>query len=157
MVSLRSRRSCLRHLTSWACGSSNDGTADDRITFVATPYDANDILKQLKYTNLEPNIIDTITVSVFDGSGGLCIDEEDHTTPSVRLAEGEEVCLTSRLSFNITVDTFSFQKVSERSDRALTKTSILAINPAKWLQTATSTTKLTHPICSARSPPLLPH
>jgi len=31
-------------------------------------------------------------------------------------------------------------KVSERSERALMKTSILANNPAKWLQTATSTT-----------------
>jgi len=30
--------------------------------------------------------------------------------------------------------------VSERIERALTKTSILAMNPAKWLQTAKSTT-----------------
>jgi len=34
-------------------------------------------------------------------------------------------------------------KVSERSERALRKTSILAMDLAKWLQTATSTTKLT--------------
>jgi len=33
--------------------------------------------------------------------------------------------------------------VSERSERALMKTKILAINPAKWLQKATFTTKLT--------------
>ena len=32
--------------------------------------------------------------------------------------------------------------VSERSERALVKTSILAMNPAKWLQTATPTTTL---------------
>jgi len=39
-------------------------------------------------------------------------------------------------------------QVSERSERALMKKRILAMNPAKWQQTATSTTKLTlfHPI-----------
>jgi len=41
-------------------------------------------------------------------------------------------------------------KVSERSERALMKTSILAMNPAKWLQTGTSTTKLTHSIILTR-------
>ena len=38
------------------------------------------------------------------------------------------------------------KQVSERSERALRKTRILAMNLAKWLQTATSTTKLTHSI-----------
>jgi len=37
-------------------------------------------------------------------------------------------------------------EVKERSERALRKTRILAMNHAKWLQTATSTTKLTHSI-----------
>jgi len=37
-------------------------------------------------------------------------------------------------------------KVSERSERVLRKTSILTMNSAKWLQTATSATELTHPI-----------
>jgi len=44
-----------------------------------------------------------------------------------------------------------FDKVSERSERAFWKTSILAMKCAKWLQTATSTTKLTHPIRVAPS------
>jgi len=43
------------------------------------------------------------------------------------------------------------KQVSERSERALMKTSILAVKCAKWLHTATSTTKLTHPIRLARS------
>jgi len=42
-------------------------------------------------------------------------------------------------------------QVSERSERALMKSSILAINPAKWLQPPTSTTKLTHSIRLVRS------
>ena len=41
------------------------------------------------------------------------------------------------------------QQVSERSERALVKTR--AMNPAKWPQTATSTTKLTHSILLTRS------
>ena len=41
------------------------------------------------------------------------------------------------------------EQVSERSERAFWKTR--AMNPAKWLQTATSTTKLTHPIRLSRS------
>jgi len=41
-------------------------------------------------------------------------------------------------------------KVIERSERALRKTSILAMNLAKWLQSATSTTKLTLPFRLAR-------
>ena len=41
--------------------------------------------------------------------------------------------------------------VSERSERAFWKTSILAMKCAKLLQTASSTTKLTNPICLARS------
>jgi len=46
-------------------------------------------------------------------------------------------------------------QVSEPSERDLRKTRILAMDLAKWLQTATSTTKLTHSIRirSARSPP----
>ena len=42
--------------------------------------------------------------------------------------------------------------MSERSERALTKTRILAMNPTKWLQTATPTTELTlfHSIRLAR-------
>jgi len=45
-------------------------------------------------------------------------------------------------------------QVSERSERALRKTRILAMNPAKLLKTATSTSKLTlfHSIRLARSP-----
>ena len=43
--------------------------------------------------------------------------------------------------------------MSERSERALRKTRILAMDPPKLLQTATSTTKLTHSIRLARSPP----
>ena len=43
------------------------------------------------------------------------------------------------------------REVSERSERALRKTSIFAMNPAKWLQTATSTTELTHSIRLART------
>ena len=42
-------------------------------------------------------------------------------------------------------------KVSERSERVLRKTSILAMNPAKWLQTATYTTELTYSTIFARS------
>ena len=44
----------------------------------------------------------------------------------------------------------SNNRVSERSERALMKKSILAMDLAKWLQTAASTTKLTHPILLAR-------
>jgi len=44
----------------------------------------------------------------------------------------------------ISIKEFEFGKVSERSERALRKTSILAMNPAKCLKTSTSTTKLTH-------------
>jgi len=41
-------------------------------------------------------------------------------------------------------------KVSERSERSLRKTRILAMDLAKWLQKATSTTKLTNSIRLAR-------
>jgi len=39
---------------------------------------------------------------------------------------------------------------AKRSERALVKTRILAMNPAKCLQTASSTTKLTHSIILTR-------
>jgi len=42
-------------------------------------------------------------------------------------------------------------QVSERSERALRKTRILAMNPAKWLQTAISITELTYSTIVARS------
>ena len=50
-------------------------------------------------------------------------------------------------------DLTNVPKVSERSERAFWKTSILAMKCAKWLQTASSTTRLTlfHPIRLARS------
>jgi len=41
-------------------------------------------------------------------------------------------------------------EVSERSKRALRKTRILAMNPAKWLQVANPLLKLTHPILWTR-------
>jgi len=48
-------------------------------------------------------------------------------------------------------DAAKLAKVSERSERALMKTRILATNPSKRLQTATSTTKLTQSIILTRS------
>ena len=44
----------------------------------------------------------------------------------------------------------SVPSVSERSERALMKTRILAMKCAKWLQTATATTELTHSMLLTR-------
>ena len=51
--------------------------------------------------------------------------------------------------FDFDVDVIPLE-VSERSERALRKTSILAMDLAKWLQTATFTTKLTNSILLTR-------
>ena len=48
--------------------------------------------------------------------------------------------------------TLKLEEVSERSERALRKTRILAMDLAKWLQTATSTTKLTPSSLGAGGP-----
>ena len=54
---------------------------------------------------------------------------------NIRLGKRRSISVSSKNS-----------KVSEGSERALMKTSILAMELAKWLQPPTSTTKLTHSI-----------
>jgi len=95
---------CLSHLLDWDCGSLSDGDDDEKMIFVASPYDVNRILADLEYKCLEEDIIDTVTVEVYDGSTGLCLRESEHNTASVRT----DGCLITSKSFNVTVATFSF-------------------------------------------------
>jgi hypothetical protein len=59
-----------------------DGVKDGHMTFLAVPSDIRLILRNLQYTASRPSITnssqDFITVQIFDGSGGDCLNETDH-------------------------------------------------------------------------------
>jgi len=63
--------------------------------------------------------------------------EADEAELAANIAKDKYLKLQNdlNLSNNAANQAISEQKVSERSERALMKTSILAMNPAKWLQT----------------------
>jgi hypothetical protein len=60
----------------WQC--HGDGLKDRNMTFIATPDEASEILSNIQYDAFYWEQEDTITLKVFDGSGGSCLSEEDH-------------------------------------------------------------------------------
>lgn len=63
-----------RSLSAWRCV---DGPARS-ITFVALPDYVSLILRHLEYSRLSPGDADEIVVRVFDGAGGMCLDNAEH-------------------------------------------------------------------------------
>jgi hypothetical protein len=62
---------------SWQCHGK--GEMDSNMTFLATPIEASTILSNIQYDAFHWNQPDVITVRVFDGSGGSCLAEEEHS------------------------------------------------------------------------------
>ena len=60
----------------WQC--VGDGLEDQRMTFLAIPGDIPFILRSLGYQSLSPGTADEISIRVSDGSGGLCLSENEH-------------------------------------------------------------------------------
>ena len=66
----------------WGCQGS--GSSDEDMNFVGTPEAVRKALATIKYQNVNPNVIDTITITVYDGAYDStsptreCIDQEDH-------------------------------------------------------------------------------
>ncbi|KAG7341607.1 hypothetical protein IV203_023560 [Nitzschia inconspicua] len=61
----------------WQC--HGDGFKDTNMTFLATPQDVSAILSSMQYDAFHWNQADSIIIRVFDGSGGSCLTEEEHS------------------------------------------------------------------------------
>ena len=57
----------------WQCKGSGD--TESVMDFLATPHRAQEALNGLAYRSTRENIWDNITVTVFDGAGGGCLDD----------------------------------------------------------------------------------
>ncbi|KAG5187961.1 hypothetical protein JKP88DRAFT_243655 [Tribonema minus] len=86
--------------SNWYC--DGDGVSDKTLTFVATPAAAAAALDGLRYQSRSAGTADTVTVTVYDGSGGVigidCLANKHFTSTSTR-----DGCLTSTCSVSVTV------------------------------------------------------
>jgi hypothetical protein len=64
--------------TAWKC--AGDGSGDRNMTFVAIPDNIPFILRNLAYDNLKPGTKDEVVIRISDGSGGMCLSEEEHVS-----------------------------------------------------------------------------
>lgn len=87
-------------LLRWQC--SGNGYSASSMSFVAQPSDALAALNGLTYLNTQPNINDAVTVTIYDGEGGFCLDNSQQGTGSIRSG-----CFASSASFSVTVKGFS--------------------------------------------------
>ena len=87
-------------LVRWQC--SGNGYSSNSMSFVAQPLDALSALNGLTYINTQPNIQDTVTVTIYDGEGGFCLDNSQQGSGSVRSG-----CYVSSASFSVSVRGFS--------------------------------------------------
>jgi hypothetical protein len=65
-----------RPFSVWQC--FGDGLSNRNMTFLAEPDNVSLILKGLQYTSFFWGINDTVSVRIYDGSGGPCLDELEH-------------------------------------------------------------------------------
>jgi hypothetical protein len=66
-----------RTFSAWQCHGRGEG-ADRNMTFVAEPSDVSLILSNLEYNGFFWDQQDEIVVRIWDGSGGSCLDEQEH-------------------------------------------------------------------------------
>ena len=67
---------------SWQCRS--DPKMQSEITFIGTPEDVELALNGMTYLSNYSNILDSIVMTIYDGSRGDCMSEQGFTTVSVR-------------------------------------------------------------------------
>jgi hypothetical protein len=72
-----------RDYSAWQCGGT--GYRNRRMIFVAIPDDIPFIFRNLGYESLKPGAEDEIMINIYDGSGGMCLDEREHLVHSSAL------------------------------------------------------------------------
>ena len=115
-------------------------------------------LRSAQLVNITYDIIEVERVTLFlvdeVRKELICVVSKDNEFEGTRLSIGKGIAghvaregvtqviedVSTDHRFNEDIDQKTSFEVSERSERALMKTSILAITPAKWLQTASSIT-----------------
>lgn len=92
------------------CNASNgtcsgDGLDDNKIGFISTPDIAHSLLRGMTYTNLRPNLMDNITITIFDGLGGDCL-------PAVPVRTVQNGCYESSVTMQVQVQEIYFTYAS---------------------------------------------
>ena len=83
-------------LIRWQC--KGDGYSSNSMTFVGQPSDVLIALNGLTYINTQPNIVDIIKISIYDGEGGDCLDTSQLNTGSIRSG-----CFFSSTTFTVNI------------------------------------------------------
>lgn len=65
----------------WQCHGNPNGSSN--MTFLAEPYSVSLILSSLQYEGHHWNQEDSIVIRIYDGSGGPCLEEEEHKYNSI--------------------------------------------------------------------------
>ena len=79
----------------WQCKGSGFGNRD--MSFVARPDVAEAALNGLRYESITPNVIDNVTVTVYDGQGGQCLNN------NVNSQALRSACFSRTAFFTVTV------------------------------------------------------
>ncbi len=66
----------------WTCEGS--GLSDKSMIFVADPYDIQMALNNMTYKGFDPGVTDYISIILYDGATGNCLENEQFTTTSLR-------------------------------------------------------------------------
>ena len=115
--------------------------------YFGKPYDSSKVLDVLLTPNISAQYNEKAAVSMFQNEVSNGYSHQQSTTiltlfPSILLTRSLCSCFIKNATSLRSAQVFANMtkavcalKVSERSERALMKTSILAMNPTKWLQT----------------------
>ncbi len=66
----------------WSCEGS--GLSDKSMTFIADPYDIQMALNNMTYKGFDPGATDYISITIYDGASGNCLENEQFSTTSLR-------------------------------------------------------------------------
>ncbi len=81
--------------TRWQCKGS--GYYEDEMSFLGTPTQVSLALNGLQYQINRANLVDNVTLSIYDGAGGGCLDDRGQSA-SVRIG-----CFERNLTFSVNV------------------------------------------------------
>lgn len=124
-IDFNSQKYCFVTGTGWSCKGT--GYNDRYMSFVAAPRNASAVLEGMRYSCRKPNVVDELTITIFDGQGeGQCLKESQFTTYSNRSSG----CLISTATLTVEVKESAIYDsvlVKSRSSKSVPNSLYLAI------------------------------
>lgn len=97
-------------LVRWQC--EGDGTSGSKMSFIGQPSDISRALNTMTYINTQPNIVDQVIITIYDGATGDCLDNAQQGPGSIRGVS----CYSS--SVTVTVKVLGFSNVITNTEKS---------------------------------------